>query len=137
MLMCVALSVGCAGTVGQPPDQFAYDMEVPIGPQFDRIDLADGIDAREADLLASLYFQRHVGSCGANFPAIKKGNRWHAETLAGPAGHPQPEITVHAKTGVVRMKGEPVSKPPWDDLREWVRIVERMEQRIGLPLKKL
>ncbi len=129
LLLCIAFMTGCAGTGSQPPDQYACKWEAPFGPQFNSIDLANGVDAWEADLLVGLYFSKYVGECGAHSPVFRMRNRWHSNVVAGPRGQALPDITVDAKTSVVRMKKCPDSKPPWPELRERIFFLDRLWQR--------
>lgn len=126
LLMSFSL-LGCAHQV-EPPRSYAYDNTKPYAPQFDSIRLDDGIDAREADLLATIYFLKHEGLCGANDPVVRRGSLWRAGTMVGPSGHPHPDITIHSKSGVVRQRGNPRSAPPWEDLRVSVDKVIRTYQ---------
>ncbi|MBE2286678.1 MAG: hypothetical protein IAE77_24695 [Prosthecobacter sp.] len=115
--------VGCSNSNPVVPNSYAFDKTRSWRPQFESIKLDDGIDAAEADLLATLYFARYEGMCGANFPVIRDKGRWRALTVVGYSGTAQPDIFVDAKTGVISHKGYPDSVPPWRDLREMCRIL--------------
>ena len=125
VVLALCLSIfSCANHV-KLPDSYAYDTTKPLSPQFDSIRLNDGIDAREADILSTLYFLKHEGLCGANWPVTRRGPLWRAWTAVGPGGHPHPDITIDPKSGIVRQKGHPDSVPPWDDLCAFLRAYEQ------------
>ncbi len=110
--------LGCASSSQEPPGWYAYEYGRPLAPYFHSIKIEDKIDAREADVLATLYFLRYDGFCGANSPVFQKGRKWYALTAAGPTGSADADIVIDSTSGVVRQKGHPDSSPPWDDLRD-------------------
>jgi hypothetical protein len=122
-VLAAILMVGCSISEPVVPKSYAFEESRSLKAQFESINLADGVDAAEADILATLYFARYEGACGTNFPVIRDRSRWRALTVVGYAGRAQPDIFVNAKTGVVRHKGYPDSAPPWQDLREFCRIL--------------
>ncbi len=127
LILCLSI-LGCANSV-MPPDSYAYDNTKPISPQFHGIQLGNGIDSREADLLATVYFSQYEGSCGGNMPVIRRGRFWHASTVVGYGGKSHPDITIDSRSGVVRQKGNPSSSPPWDDLRGYVdEVIAKLQQ---------
>lgn len=106
LMTALALSVaGCAGSRPKPPEVYAYNHRLSVADQFERIKIEDGIDAGEADILASIYFYRHLGLCGVNYPVIRKGRFWRAGTVVGYGAARRPDITVNAVTGEVRQRG--------------------------------
>lgn len=115
LILCLS-GLGCANSV-KPPETYAYDNTKPLAPQFHSIQLENGIDSLEADILATIYFSKYEGACGVNMPVIRRGRFWHSLTLVGYNGHPKPDITIDSRSGVVGQKGHPSSTPPWDELR--------------------
>ena len=121
MIPLMTVLAGCARVVENPPENHAYIHNRPVRELFGGNRLDDGIDAKEADILASVYFRRYDGLCGSNDPVILRGSLWRAGTTVGYGGVRQADITVHPVTGIVRQKGYPLSTPPWADLREVIR----------------
>lgn len=128
LLFLVAVGLaGCASTRQDERQEYAFDDTHPIVPQFNSINADNGIDLREADILATIYFQKYSGMCGANFPVQKRGKKWHAAAIVGYAGSPAPDITIDIETGVIRQKGNPDSPPPWHDLRKYSLALQQVE----------
>lgn len=115
--------VGCSNSNPVVPKSYAFDESRSWRDQFESIKLDDGVDAAEADLLATLYFTRYEGMCGANSPVIRDKGIWRSFTAAGYSGSAQPDIIVDAETGLVSQKGHPDSVPPWLELRELCRTL--------------
>jgi hypothetical protein len=127
LILCLSV-LGCANSV-KPPESYAYDNTKPIGPQFYSIQLDNGIDSREADILATVYFSKYEGACGGNMPVVRRGRFWHSLTLVGSSGHQNPDIKIDSRSGIVGQKGHPTSIPPWDDLRAYAdEVIAKLQQ---------
>jgi len=74
------------------------------------VNMSDGIDEREAIVLAHLYFENRFGACGGARLVGKTNELWQFETAIGIAGAPGPWIYVAAKNGWITCDGEPTVK---------------------------
>jgi hypothetical protein len=84
-------------------------------------DVANGIDATEAQALAQAFFLKNKGLCGGLGSMRREGRWWIFETAEGPRGAEGPSIRVHAESGWVSMTGcVELARPPWNSLRTWL-----------------
>ena len=81
------------------------------------VDIADGINSEEAEILSSEYFWRYVSGCGYAGKPKADGNFWSSVVYFGYAGTPlQEKIEINKRTGAITMKGYPSVDNP---VKEW------------------
>lgn len=98
LAFCVAvLLAGC----GAPSREFSFSPIAAGGKGEDdafedlnTIVFSDGVDAREAAMLACSYFQHVYGGCGGCSSAEDRGTNWCFRCAVGFAGADRPGITV-------------------------------------------
>jgi hypothetical protein len=81
--------VGCLLLVGCRTNQ-----DTTAKDAFDSVNVADGVDAREAKVLAQIYFGRVYGGCGVISEAIDANSNWKFQTYVGIAGIERDPILV-------------------------------------------
>jgi hypothetical protein len=101
-----------------------FDYDKPWAPQLKAVDASDGISAGEADLLSTAYFIKYEGLCGGSDPVFRRRGEWIAETYVGPSGVAGKDIRVDASSGEIRQRGNPVSRPPWDELIQVIEMTQ-------------
>jgi hypothetical protein len=69
------------------------------------IDRSDGVDAAEAQLLASVYFGLVISGCGGIGMVRAGEDGWIAESRVGIAGAPGPLVSVSRDGRLVRAEG--------------------------------
>jgi hypothetical protein len=69
------------------------------------IDIADGVDQKEAWAISDLYFQSTGWMCGSVFEPKKIGRKWRSEFALGYEGRRSKPIWVDALTGAVWQDG--------------------------------
>jgi hypothetical protein len=69
------------------------------------IDLADGVDEKEAEAIAKLFFYSTGFSCGVVSQPKKVGDRWKSEVTYGYAATPINPIWVDVQSGSVWQDG--------------------------------
>jgi hypothetical protein len=93
-----------------------------------QVNITDGIDVREAQLLASAYFHRHISGCGYVGIPQRRGHRWIARAFAGYAGTPRGIIEIDDRTGAASWKD--AAAPPGQRPASQAAIVEGARQLI-------
>jgi hypothetical protein len=77
-----------------------------------RVNLADGIDAAEAEFIAEGYFALKFGGCGATEKAMDGGEEWLIRPRVGVTGRALEDfIRVDKCTGAVRYGSGPTTEP--------------------------
>jgi len=80
---------------------------------YSKVNLGDGVDKKEAAVLADNYFKAHISACGAtSLNPIDKGNLWEIETKIGFAATPYDPIIIDKKTGKITCSRGPAVEPP-------------------------
>lgn len=69
------------------------------------IDVGDGVDDKESEAIAALFFYSTGSQCGVVSKPNKVGYRWKSEAALGPFATPMKPIWVDAKTGAVWQEG--------------------------------
>jgi hypothetical protein len=71
------------------------------------VELADGIDEREATILADEYFHTYVSGCGVIGRVLERESYWEAETYVGYAAAPGEPVRIDMLTGAVSRPSGP------------------------------
>ncbi|MCA9408380.1 MAG: hypothetical protein H6755_05860 [Candidatus Omnitrophica bacterium] len=82
-----------------------------------KINLEDGIDYAEAEMLSGIYFFSFVSGCGMPGKIIDKGNHWETEMIVGIAAQKMKEnLIIDKQTGKMSLKGWPTIFNPMEEL---------------------
>lgn len=111
--------LACPSCVSYHP--ITHASSKPIHVQFDEVKNEDGVDEKEAVVLAEIYYVCTNGECGGIDQIRRRGNVWEIGTLDGPRGVPGEDIVVDARTGTVCQKGKRTVRFPWDEFRDVLR----------------
>jgi hypothetical protein len=93
-----------------PPDVVQYHQEAwrDFNKTAASFSVADGVDQREANLLAQAFFLWKVGACGFAEAPEDAGGEWHSHPRIGYAGQPGSDIIrIDKRTGTVSYASEP------------------------------
>ena len=115
-----AASAVTRATAPAEPVAKEIDPTIPFGTldeHIGSIKLTNGIGPREASILATAYFMRYEGLCGAVVSLRRDSSAWRAFTMAGPNGAPGNDIFIDVHTGAISQKRHPTVHPPWNALR--------------------
>jgi hypothetical protein len=93
---CLVLLVACCGCHGLPPGV----EEIALPQKLKTVTVSDGVSQSEADIIARLYFARHVG-CGGCTGVRDGGDRWIVDGKFGIAAAPITGFFIDKRTGKV------------------------------------
>ena len=96
------------------------------------IDLGDGVNEKEAETIAKLFFYSTGWSCGAVSKPKKVEDRWKSEVVYGFAATPMNPIWVNAQSGSVWQEGG----DRIDDVRVLLLRSKRSRSRSTEPLTR-
>jgi hypothetical protein len=82
-----------------------------VDEAYAHVTLEDGVDAREAEVLAVAYFHSYISGCGAVGAIVDRGDAWEAETWVGIAARRDESIFIDKTTGVMRCRKGPMIQP--------------------------
>jgi hypothetical protein len=118
MVLAIAVLVGMTGFYGcavsqQTPANKSPNAEESVKEAYSKIKLDDGIDKKEASILADVYFNVYISGCGGTSgDPIDQGNKWEIKTLFGYAAQPYDPIFIDKATGTIACAKGPTIKAP-------------------------
>ena len=109
-LIAVVLAVGLAASSckrGNQQEATAARSGPSAAERLGPIDVADGIDAAEAAIIAAVYFEGHIAEFGwTGPPAKQRPETWQVPVFQGVKGRLLPDaIAIDARTGAVSFPG--------------------------------
>lgn len=118
IVLAIVILVGITGVCSCAVDQEnlankSFNSEKLIKEAYLKIKLADGIDKKEAYILADAYFGAYISGCGfASQDPIDQGNKWEIKTFFGYAAQPYDSIFIDKATGTITCTKGPTIKAP-------------------------
>ena len=124
LLVLACFCFGCASQPGShdtladiiydgitPPTR--HDERLKLEPQLRNITIEDGIDSKEANIIAQSYFLEFGPGCGMAIQATDDGRSWIVKTYIGYAGTETREpIRIDKYTGQVSWSNGPTIENP-------------------------
>jgi len=123
----LALICLCFGCASQPASNetladIIYGGNIPptrheqferLEPQLQNVTIDDGINSKEANIIAQIYFLRFGPSCGMAMPVTDDGGSWISTTYIGIGGTETHEpIRIDKHTGHVTWSSGPTIENP-------------------------
>jgi hypothetical protein len=102
----VALGVAGCYALALPPHlaRMRDEDRARLGP----IEMRDGVDQQEAQVISEVYFSTYIGACGGALEPKWMDGEWTSQVALGILGeHLDGEICVDARTGGVSWRGGP------------------------------
>ena len=99
----------------QATENDPFDPQKFMSQAYHSVTLEDGIDQKEASLLAGAYFTAYISGCGGTDEPIDIGHAWEIKTVIGVAAKPYAPIFIDKKTGKITCsKGPSITAPTRD-----------------------
>jgi hypothetical protein len=99
----------------------------PLGERLASVDVSDGVDEREANLIAEGYLLAGFGGAeGAIWVVASDGDNWVAASAFGALGFPGPSVLINKTTGGVAAEGA----PSFENLDQLMRALSTVGIRV-------
>ena len=124
LLVLICLCFGCAShpasnetladmLYGGTTPHTRHEQVLKLEPQLQNVTVDDGINSKEANIIAQSYFLRFGPTCGMAMQTTDDGKSWIAKTYIGYAGTETREpIRIDKQTGQVTWSNGPTIKNP-------------------------
>ena len=110
-ILILSFLFGCSCN-RQGPEYEPFDPEKKMAETYNSITLEDGIDPKEASLLADVYFTAYISGCGGTDKPVDIGHAWEIKTVFGVAAQPYAPVFIDKKTGTITCDKGPTIKAP-------------------------
>ena len=112
MLILGMLFVTIICSAESPPKIDDKKPEERMAECYSKIALSDGVDEKEANELAQVYFLQCISGCGNAGEVVDTGKNWESKTLVGRGAQPGDSIFIEKDTGKITCKSGPTIEPP-------------------------
>ena len=125
VLWLCCLFTGCSYIPPSTPEQAKQERIKMLS----QVDLSNGVDAKEADILGGLYFVNFVSGCGVTGKPIDRGDYWELEMYIGIAAQKSEDnIKIDKQTGKISLRGRPALTKPIEELTRLIKAPEGLEK---------